>query len=114
MSRFERHIFICTNVRPPDNPKGCCSAKGSEAIAAKFKEELHRRGMKGKIRANKAGCLDQCELGVSVVIYPDGVWYGRVTLDDVNEIIERHLIGDKPVERLRVPYVTQSARLDKA
>lgn len=59
--------------------------------------------MKGRIRANKAGCLDQCELGVSVVVYPDGVWYGRVTLEDVNEIIESHLIAGKPVERLRVP-----------
>jgi (2Fe-2S) ferredoxin len=61
--------------------------------------------LKGNIRANKAGCLDQCELGVSVVVYPEGVWYGRVTLDDVNEIVERHLIGGTPVERLRVPYV---------
>ena len=103
MPRFERHIFICTNVRPPDNPKGCCAAKGSEAIAAKFKEELHQRGLKGRIRANKAGCLDMCERGASVVVYPEGVWYGGVTLEDVNEIIERHLIGDQPVERLRVP-----------
>lgn len=103
MSRFERHIFICTNVRPPDDPRGCCAAKGSEAIAAKFKEELHQRGLKGKIRANKAGCLDMCERGASVVVYPEGVWYGGVTLEDVNEIIERHLIGGQPVERLRVP-----------
>lgn len=102
LPRFERHIFICTNSRPPDNPKGCCAAKGSEAIAAKFKEELHRRGFKGKVRANKAGCLDQCELGPSIVVYPEGVWYGRVTLEDVNEIIESHIIGGKPVERLRV------------
>lgn len=103
MSRFERHIFICTNVRPADNPKGCCASKGAEAIAAKFKEELHRRGLKGRVRANKAGCLDQCELGPSIVVYPEGVWYGGVTLDDVNEIIESHVIGGKPVARLRVP-----------
>jgi (2Fe-2S) ferredoxin len=103
MPRFERHIFICTNVRPPDDPKGCCAAKGSAAIASKFKEELHQRGLKGKIRANKAGCLDMCERGASVVVYPEGVWYGGVTPGDVNEIIERHLIGGQPVERLRVP-----------
>jgi (2Fe-2S) ferredoxin len=114
LPRFEQHIFICTNVRPPDNPKGCCAAKNSEALAAKFKEELHRRGLKGKVRANKAGCLDQCELGASIVVYPDGVWYGRVTLDDVNEIIESHLLAGKPVERLRVPYVTQSATTGKS
>ncbi|MDZ7289462.1 MAG: (2Fe-2S) ferredoxin domain-containing protein [candidate division KSB1 bacterium] len=103
MSRFERHVFICTNVRPPDNPKGCCAARGSEAIVVKFKEELHKRGLNSMMRINKAGCLDACELGVSVVVYPDGVWYGRVTLDDVDEILESHLIGGKPVARLRVP-----------
>ncbi len=100
--RFEKHIFICTNQRPPDNPKGCCAAKNSEAIAAKFKEELHKRGLKGKMRANKAGCLDMCELGPTVVVYPEGVWYKQVKLEDVEEIIDAHLIGNKPVERLRM------------
>lgn len=103
MQRFEHHIFICINERAPDNPKGCCSAKGSAAIAEKFKEELYRRGLKGKVRANKAGCLDACERGPSVVVYPEGVWYQRVTVDDVIEIIESHILGGKPVERLRVP-----------
>lgn len=102
MQRFVYHIFVCTNVRPPDNPKGCCAAKGSEAIVDTFKEELHRRGLRGKVRANKAGCLDACELGPTVVIYPDGVWYQRVTPEDVLEIIESHIVGGKPVERLRM------------
>jgi len=102
--RFEKHIFICTNQRPPDNPKGCCASKGSEAIAAKFKEELHKRGLKGKMRANKAGCLDMCELGPTVVVYPEGVWYKHVTLEDVEEIIDSHLMGGKVVERLRVAF----------
>ncbi len=100
--RFEKHIFICTNQRPPDNLKGCCASKGSEAIAAKFKEELHKRGLKGKMRANKAGCLDMCEFGPSVVVYPEGIWYKHVALEDVEEIIDAHLIGGEPVERLRV------------
>jgi (2Fe-2S) ferredoxin len=103
VQRFDFHIFICINERAPDDPKGCCAAKGSKAIADKFKEELHRRGLKGKVRANKAGCLDACERGPSVVVYPDGVWYQRVTVEDVNEIIESHILGGKPVERLRVP-----------
>ncbi|NUO83126.1 (2Fe-2S) ferredoxin domain-containing protein [candidate division KSB1 bacterium] len=102
--RFEKHIFICTNQRPPDNPKGCCASKNSEAIAAKFKEELHKRGLKGKMRANKAGCLDMCELGPTVVVYPEGVWYKHVTLEDVEEIIDSHLMGGKVVERLRVAF----------
>jgi (2Fe-2S) ferredoxin len=106
MHRFDHHIFICTNERPPDSPKGSCAAKGSLAIADKFKEELHRRGLKARVRANKAGCLDACERGPSVVIYPEGIWYQRVSVEDVNEIIESHLIGGKPVERLRVPLST--------
>lgn len=104
MSRFKRHVFICINVRPPGHAKGCCSEKGSEKIAELFKEELYRRGFKGVIRANKAGCLDACEFGPSVVVYPEGVWYGGVrTPEDVIEIIERHIIGGEVVERLQIP-----------
>ncbi len=66
-----------------------------------MKEEVKRRGLNGKIRINKAGCLDQCSKGVSIVVYPEGVWYGHVTQADVAEIIESHLAGNAPVERLR-------------
>ena len=59
--------------------------------------------MKGKVRANQSGCLDQCEHGPNLVVYPDAVWYGRVTLADVDEIIESHIVGGKPVERLVLP-----------
>jgi (2Fe-2S) ferredoxin len=101
---YERHVFICTNRRAPDNPKGCCAAKGAEAVRDEFKRLLHeRRGeMTGRVRANAAGCLDQCARGVSVVVYPEQVWYGGVTVEDVPEIIEQHLIGGVPVERLRM------------
>ncbi|MBI3097163.1 MAG: (2Fe-2S) ferredoxin domain-containing protein [Planctomycetes bacterium] len=101
MSRFERHVFVCVNERPGDDPRGCCSAKDSAAVLDRLKGETHRRGLKGKVRINKAGCLDQCALGVSIVVYPEGVWYGRVTVADVDEIIEKHLVGGVPVERLR-------------
>ena|SRR3989338_5916965 len=100
MSRFEKHIFICINQRDPG--KECCAAKGSEEIVKVMKEEIKKRGLNKKIRVNKAGCLDQCAKGVSMVVYPEGVWYGHVTLQDIPEIIESHLIGGKPVERLRV------------
>jgi (2Fe-2S) ferredoxin len=56
-----------------------------------------------RVRANQAGCLDVCEFGPAVVVYPEGVWYGRVTPEDVDEIIERHILGGEPVERLRIP-----------
>jgi (2Fe-2S) ferredoxin len=103
MPSLEKHVFICTNRRDPSNPKGSCALKGSEAIRERFKKELYDRGLKGRMRANAAGCLDQCENGCTVVVYPEQVWYGHVTPDDVTEIIEAHLIGGRPVERLLLP-----------
>ena len=100
---YERHVFVCINRRAEDDPKGCCALKGSEEVYSTFKAELARRGLRGRIRANSAGCLDACPFGISVVIYPDGVWYGGVTPEDVNEINEQPLIGGRPVERLRMP-----------
>ena len=105
MPRYERHIFTCTNRREPGDPKGCCAEKGSEVVAELFKVGLHKRGLKERMRANKAGCLDQCAEGVTVVVYPEAVWYWHVTPGDVEEIIEKHLVGGEPVERLRNPHM---------
>jgi (2Fe-2S) ferredoxin len=102
MSRYVRHLFICENERPAGHPRGCCASKGGAELRARFREELKARGLQAEIRANSAGCLDACEFGPSVVVYPDGVWYGAVTLDDVPEIVEQHLLGGVPVERLRI------------
>jgi (2Fe-2S) ferredoxin len=103
MPHLDKHVFICTNRRDDNNPKGSCAQKGSEAVREAFKKQLHERGLKGKMRANAAGCLDVCEHGCSVVVYPEQVWYGGVKPEDVAEIIEKHLIGGEPVERLRIP-----------
>ncbi|HQR36787.1 MAG TPA: (2Fe-2S) ferredoxin domain-containing protein [Blastocatellia bacterium] len=102
MPQFERHVFVCTNQRPADSPRGCCDPEGKRAMQSLFKAALARRGLKGRVRANAAGCLDQCEHGPTVVVYPDGVWYGFVTAADVDEIVESHIIGGQPVERLRL------------
>lgn len=102
MPRFTKHLFICINERPAGHPKGCCREKGSEEIVAAFKSALARKGLSREIRANKSGCLDACALGASMVVYPEGVWYGHVTLEDVDEIVEKHLVGGEPVERLRI------------
>jgi (2Fe-2S) ferredoxin len=98
--RYRHHVFVCENRRPADDPRGCCAAKGSEAIRAAFKEEIARRGLKREVRANVAGCLDACADGPTVVVYPEGVWYGHVRVEDVPEIVERHLVNGVPVERL--------------
>ena len=103
MPSFQRHVFVCTNERPADDPRGCCKAKGSFEVRDKMKAELKARGISKLVRANNAGCLDQCERGVTVVVYPEQVWYGGVTVDDVPEIVEQHLVGGKVVERLLIP-----------
>ena len=102
MPFFEKHVFICTNKRDPSNPKGCCSSKGSEAIRSEFKRLVAEKGLRGQVRANAAGCLDQCAHGPSVVVYPEQVWYTVPTVEDAREIVESHLVGGRPVERLRM------------
>ena len=100
MARFQRHIFVCVNQRPEGDPRGCCAAKGSEQIRALFKKGLKARGLAGAVRANAAGCLDACATGVTVVVYPEAVWYGGVRPEDVEQIIESHIVRGEVVERL--------------
>lgn len=100
MPQRERYLFICTNRRPGDNPRGSCAAKGSEAVQQAFKEELARRGLNEfQARVCKSSCLDQCATGVTVLVEPDHFFYGRVTLEDVPEITESLASGQR-VERL--------------
>lgn len=102
--RFRHHVFVCENRRPDGAPRGSCAAKGSEAIRRAFKAELARRGLDGVVRANAAGCLDACAEGPSIVVYPEGVWYAGVRVEDVPEIVESHLVKGVPVERLLAPH----------
>lgn len=103
MAKFQRHVFVCTNERSAEDPRGSCLARGSAQVLEAFKSKLVKTGYKRIIRPNKAGCLDQCARGVCVVVYPEAVWYGGVTAADVDEIIEQHLIGGRPVARLVIP-----------
>ena len=104
MKRYKKHIFICENKRPPEDPRGCCADKGGIELRAKFKQRIKKLGLKAEVRANASGCLDACEFGASVVVYPEQIWYGGVTLDDVEEIIQSHIINNKPVERLFISH----------
>ncbi len=99
MAKFEHHIFICQNTRPPGHPRGSCNEDEKSELVRLFKEALNKSGLQGKVRSNKSGCLDQCEHGPMVVIYPDAVWYGNVANGDVYEIVQA-LAENKIVDRL--------------
>ena len=96
---YQRHVFCCVNVRPRDHPKGCCKAKGSLRLRNYMKARAKELGLDG-VRINLSGCLDRCELGPTMVIYPEGVWYTYRTREDVDEIVQVHLIDGGRVERL--------------
>jgi (2Fe-2S) ferredoxin len=104
MPKYTRHIFVCTNTRPPENPKGSCAAKGAEAVRDALAGALAKRGLLRQMRPNKAGCLDACAHGPALVVYPEQVWYGGVTPQDVEEIVEKHLVGGEVVSRLVICF----------
>jgi len=110
---YERHVFCCTNERPDGHPRGCCKARGSIPLRNYMKARVKELGLDG-IRVNIAGCLDRCELGPTMVIYPEGVWYNYRSMADVDEIIERHLIGGGRVERLMLHPEQQALRPEQA
>jgi len=113
MAKFDKHIFICMNKREEGHPRGCCDPTGEGELQRLFKTKLAQRGLKTLVRANKSGCLDQCELGPTVVVYPEAVWYGHVSPADVDEIIESHIIGNQPVQRLVLADSQVNAPRDK-
>lgn len=100
MAKFERHVFVCTNVREPGSARPSCTNDGIGKLHGIFKDKIKDAGLKNTVRANKAGCLDQCEHGPTVVVYPEAVWYGHVMPEDVDEIVSEHLVQGRPVERL--------------
>ena len=102
MPAFTEHLFVCCNRRAEGHPRGCCDPAGTDALRNAFKTELKKRELGPLVRANSAGCLDQCELGPVVVIYPQGIWYGRVQLSDVPRIVEETLVHGRIVEDLRI------------
>ena len=102
MPKYQYHIFSCTNERPVDDPKGSCAGKRAKELQEIFKKEIHNRGLKKTVRANKAGCLDACARGPVVVIYPEGVWYSIQNEIDVIEIIDKHIEKGEVVKRLLI------------
>jgi (2Fe-2S) ferredoxin len=96
---YRAHVFCCTNERPAGHPRGCCKAKGAEKLRNYMKARAKELGL-SDVRVNVAGCLDRCELGPTMAIYPEGVWYTYARMADVDEILQRHVIEGGRVERL--------------
>ena len=84
MAGFKRHVFVCLNERPADHPRGCCLGRGGEEIFNHLKSGAAKAGLKDGVRINRAGCLDHCEYGPTVVVYPEGTWY-HVPYGDIGE-----------------------------
>lgn len=97
---YEYHVFFCTNKRT--NGRVCCADAGAEPMRAYAKQQIKALGLHGagKVRINKSGCMDRCEEGPTVVVYPEGVWYSYDDRDDIDEIINEHLVNGRIVERL--------------
>ncbi|MCS7100786.1 MAG: (2Fe-2S) ferredoxin domain-containing protein [Burkholderiaceae bacterium] len=102
MSHYKFHVFFCLNER--DDGRPCCAHHRAADIQAYAKQRVKELGLAGpgKVRINKAGCLDRCEQGPCVVVYPDATWYTYVDREDIDEIIDSHLRHGRVVERLKI------------
>lgn len=98
---YDSHVFLCINVRPTGHPRGCCSEKGAIELRAYMKNRAKELGLSG-IRINASQCLDRCEFGPTMVIYPEGVWYRCASKDDVDEILKVHLVEGSRVTELLI------------
>ena len=103
MSYYARHVFFCCNQRA-EGDRPSCNAKGASEMRDYAKKRVKELGLAGpgKTRINQAGCLDRCEEGPCVVVYPEGVWYTYVDRADIEEIIQEHVLNGRIVERLRM------------
>jgi (2Fe-2S) ferredoxin len=99
MSLRERYVLICGNVRPEEDPRGCCARRCPGLVEA-FKARIAGKGLKHRFRSLRSSCLDFCADGASVLVLPDRVRYANVQVEDVDEIIDAHLVGGTPVARL--------------
>jgi (2Fe-2S) ferredoxin len=100
MEKPKKHIFVCSSSRMTGQMKGVCIQQDSASIINNFIEEVQERGLDGEIFISNTGCLAICDQGPVVIVYPDNVWYGKVTADDVEEIMDSHIEGGEPVARL--------------
>lgn len=103
---YQRHIFFCLNQRA--GGEACCAELPAQQGFDRCKSQVKAKGLsgKGQVRVNKSGCLDRCAGGPVAVVYPEGVWYTFVDDADIDEIVNKHLVGGQVVERLQLPQST--------
>ena len=99
--KFKKHIFICINER---KGKESCGEEEGMKLVELFKKAIKKEGLNAEVRAQRAGCIDVCEFGPALVVYPEGVFYGKITEKDIAEIVESHIVNDVPVKRLRLKF----------
>lgn len=100
MSRPQKHVFVCAQSRPAGHPRGSCAEKGSGDVLQAFWQALQKRNLYDQIAVTYSGCIGPCQSGANVLVYPEGVLYSNVTKADVDTILDEHLLGNRPVERL--------------
>lgn len=101
MEGYKKHVFICQHERGPEAVKRSCGMTGTE-YKNKLKKEITTRGLNKEIRINASGCLGKCKFGPTMVIYPEGTWYGGVQPEDLDEILNESILDNKVIERLRI------------
>jgi (2Fe-2S) ferredoxin len=99
---YEFHVFACTNRRPDGHSRGSCAARGSDKLRDYMKARAKELGL-AKVRINGAACLDRCELGPCIVVYPEGVWYRVTSTEDVDRVLQAHLVEGGRAHDLRLP-----------
>jgi len=102
--KYQKHIFVCINEREEGAKRQSCGKAIGEEIAAKFKALIKEHKLKATVRAQRSSCLDVCEDGPTMVVYPEGIFYKNIQLTDVTEIFESHIINNQPVERLTLTF----------
>jgi len=102
LAKPEKHVFVCVQNRGPGHPRGSCAQSGAAEVWEEFAYAFQQRNLNGRFALSNTGCLGPCN-GPHVLVYPEGVMYGKVTKEDVAAIVDEHLLGGTPVERLKLP-----------
>ncbi len=106
MPKPEVQILVCVNERPPGARKPCCAARGGLEVYRRFKDRVRELGLRHRVMVNRTGCLKHCSRGITVTVWPWNLWYTGVRLEDVDEILERTVLGEgREVTRLRMPDI---------